>query len=577
MRRGWIIVGVIAALGGAAAYWVAGTEGRAVANQPAWRTAKVERGAIIAAVNSTGTINPLSTVVVGSQVSGQVLEILADFNAEVKAGQVLARLDPTQIRARLDGARADLANMRALRQVQDAQIEQGRSEVRRAAASRTDAVARLAQVEAQLGEAERVLGRQRELGSRGVVANAAIDTARSSVDSTRAQRDSARAQIASAEAAQASTAANLKVLEAQAGAIDAQILQREAVVRQIEVDLANTEIRSPVDGTVVQRQVELGQTVAASLQAPTLFLVAQDLRSMEIYANIDEADVGRVRPGQTVTFSVNAFPNRTFEGQVKLIRLGSQTIQNVVIYTAVIAFSNPRMELLPGMTATVRVITERRDETLKVPNAALRFRPQGEAPAHQQSSAPAASPFGPPAGMGGPGMGGAGMGGRGPGGGAGGGQGAGGQQMREFVDAVRTELRLDPAQRERIDGILRDSRQRFMALADPSLDRAQRVERARQIRDEIAGQMEAALTPEQRTAFAEIRARFSAERGAATQPGRVFVVDSDGKPKAVPLRLGVSDGAFTEVVSGELDAGREVIVGGGPSGAPAASRGFRMF
>jgi HlyD family secretion protein len=565
MRRWPFYLLSLAALGGAA-WWFAGPGTLAVAEQPSWRTAKVDRGDVVASVNATGSINPISTVVVGSQVSGQVLELLADFNTQVSEGQVLARLDPTQVKARLDGARADLANIRAQRLVQAAQIEQGKADVARAAAAKLDAVARLAQVEAQLADAERIHGRQRELGTRGITSQSQVDTARTSVESQRAARDSARAQIASAEASKQSIEAALKVTEAQLGAIEAQILQREAVVRQIEVDLANTEIKSPVVGTVVQRQVELGQTVAASLQAPTLFLVAQDLRSMEIYANVDEADVGRVRPDQVVTFTVNAYPNREFQGRVKLVRLGSQTIQNVVIYTTVISFENPRMELLPGMTATLRIISDRRQNVLRVPNAALRWRPPGIAADTQpQPSQPAANPFGPP------------QVGRPPGA-PGGPQQGGGRQMAEFVDSLKTELHLDAGQRDRVDAIVAEIRPQFAGLTDPSLDRNQRLERVRQIRAEMALRIEAVLSPEQRQTFADIRARYDGGRGiAGGQPGRVFVVAADGKAQAVPLRLGVTDGATTEVLSGALEPGREVIIGGGPPAAAGQSRGFRLF
>lgn len=565
MRRWPLYVLALAALGGGA-WWFAGPGTLAVADQPAWRLAKADRGDIIAAVNATGAINPISTVVVGSQVSGQVLEITADHNSQVEAGQVLARLDPTQVKARLDGARADLANVRAARMVQLAQIEQARSEINRAEAVRLDAVAKLAQVEAQLAEAERNLSRQRELGSRGTVAQAVIDTARANAESQRAGRESARAQIASAEASKRSIEAAVRVAEAQIGTIEAQIAQREAVVRQIEVDLANTEIRSPVRGTVVQRSVELGQTVAASLQTPTLFLVAQDLRSMEIYANVDEADVGRVRTGQPVTFTVNAYPGRDFRGEVKLVRLGSQTVQNVVIYTAVISFQNPRMELLPGMTATLRIITDRREDVVRVPNAALRWRPAGTAAERPQAAGPAANPFGPPTMRRGP-----------P---AGGGQQQGGRQIGEFVEALKTELALEPAQREQIDAIVAEARPQFRALMDPSIDRSQRVERIRTIRTEMGRRIEAALTEDQRKAFADIRARFDGSRGAdGGLPGRVFVVGADGKPQAVAVRTGVTDGAMTQIISGEIEPGREIIIGTGraPGASPAGPRGFRMF
>ncbi|MGQ3359042.1 MAG: efflux RND transporter periplasmic adaptor subunit [Phreatobacter sp.] len=568
MRR-WLFLFVLVSALGAGAWWFTGPGSLAVADQPAWRTARADRGDVVAAVNATGTINPISTVVVGSQVSGQVLEIIADYNSQVEAGQVLARLDPTQVKARLDGARADLANVRAARQVQLAQIEQARSEINRAEAVRLDATAKLAQVEAQLAEAERNFVRQRELGARGAVAQAVIDTARANAEGQRAGRDSARAQIASAEASKRSIEAALRVAEAQIGTIDAQIAQREAVVRQIEVDLANTEIRSPVKGTVVQRQVELGQSVAASLQAPTLFLVAQDLRSMEIYANVDEADVGRVRSGQAVTFSVNAYPGREFRGEVRLVRLGSQTVQNVVIYTAIISFQNPRMELMPGMTATLRVISDRREGVLRVPNAALRWRPAGTgAPERPAGPTPAANPFAPP----GPGM------GRGPGGG--GPQQGGGRQIGEFVETLKAELSLTAAQKDQLDAIVAEARPQFRSLMDPSMDRAQRVTRVREIRAEMGRKIAAILTEDQRKAFADISARFDGTRSAdGGMPGRVFVVGADGQPQAVALRLGITDGAVTEVISGELEPGRELIIGTGqgPGGAAPARRGFRMF
>ena len=217
--------------------------------------------------------------------------------------------------------------------------------------------------------------RQSELRSRGFAAEATAETARATRDAQAAALNSARAQVNSAKANILGLAADLQVAQANLSAVTAQIQQREAAVRQIEVDLQNSEIKSPVNGVVVQRNVELGATVAASLQAPTLFLIADDLARMEIAANIDETDVGRIKAGQRATFTVNAFPGRSFEGIVKMVRLGSQNVQNVVIYTTIISIDNPRRELLPGMTANLRVETERRDNVVRIPNAALRWRP----------------------------------------------------------------------------------------------------------------------------------------------------------------------------------------------------------
>jgi HlyD family secretion protein len=298
--------------------------------QNVFRLAKVDRGNIVAIVNATGTINPITTVIVGSQLSGQVVELLADYNDQVKAGQVVARLNSDQIRFRLDAAKADLDQMLATKAVQ----------------------------EAETAEAQRTFQRQATLRPSGATSEASFESARTKAE----------------------------VTQAQSKVLTAQIAQREAVMRQIEVDLHNTEIRSPVDGVVIQRNVELGQTVAASLQSPTIFSIADDLRRMEIAANIDETDVGRIRPGQKTKFTVNAYPGREFEGIVKQVRLGSQTVSNVVIYTAVVSIENPRMELLPGMTANLRIETDVREEVIRVPNAALRWRPAGAAADGSNSS-----------------------------------------------------------------------------------------------------------------------------------------------------------------------------------------------
>ncbi len=340
-----------------------------------YRLGKTDRGEIVATVNASGTINPTTTVIVGSQLSGQVVEILADYNSKVEASQVVARLNSDQIRARLDAARADLAQMRANREVQEGMVDKVRAETDKARATLADAEAQVARNEALLTDSERIFERQSELRTRGFAAEQVLDTARATRDAQRAALNSARAQVNSAKAAIAALAADLRVAQANVEAVKAQIAQREAAVRQIEVDLRNTDIRSPVSGVVVQRNVELGQTVAASLQAPELFRIADDLRHMEISVNVDETDVGRIKPGQRASFTVTAYPGRNFDGTVKQVRLGSQSVQNVVIYTTIVSIENPNLELLPGMTANLRIETERRENAVRIPNAALRWRP----------------------------------------------------------------------------------------------------------------------------------------------------------------------------------------------------------
>jgi HlyD family secretion protein len=387
------------------------------------------------------------------------------------------------------------------------------------------------------------------LQSRGFAATAALDTARAQRDAQRAAAAQARAALSGSIAQQQSLAADRKMAQAQLATVNAQILQKEAVVRQIEVDLRNTEIKSPVSGVIIQRNIELGQTVAASLQAPTLFLIADDLRRMEISANVDEADVGSVREGQRATFTVNAFPGRTFEGRVKQVRLGSQTVQNVVIYTAIISVENPRHELKPGMTANLRIETERRDDVVRIPNAALRWRPpvpQADTPAPTPLAVEPAAPRG---------------------GEAGGGR----RVMQDYIAAVRSELDLSSAQREKLDALLSEQRRGFGGLAaesDLAVRRAKFVEMRRGLEASIAE----LLTPEQQAKFRAIVDRFS-PTGAARegQAGRVYTLGSDGKPQQVTLRLGATDGGVTELMAGQLETGREVIIGGGPRG-PDASR-----
>jgi len=291
------------------------------ANAPSYKLATLDRGPIVSTVTATGTINPITTVIVGSQLSGQLVEILADYNDRVTAGQILARLNSDQIKFKRDAAKADLDQARATQVMQ----------------------------EAKLAEAELTLSRQVRLKPTGAVSDASYDAARTTATVAKAQ------------------------LEVNAARID----QMEAVLRQVEVDLANTNIRSPVDGVIIQRSVELGSTVAASLQSPTIFTIADDLRRMEIAVSIDETDVGRVKPGQRVAFSVSAYPGREFEGKVKHVRLGSQTVSNVVTYTGIVSIENPKMELLPGMTASVKIETDSRSDALLAPNAALRWKPAG--------------------------------------------------------------------------------------------------------------------------------------------------------------------------------------------------------
>jgi HlyD family secretion protein len=553
------LFGILAlALAGLVAAFVWNPTGGRAADVP-YRAAPADRGLITASVRATGTLNPVTTVLVGSQLSGQIVEILADYNSPVKAGQVVARLYSEQIKARRDAARADLEQGHADVAMRRAQMDRTRATRLRAEAALQDMLAQRDRTTAQLADARRNLERQKELVARGVGAQNALETAGTQTEVQKAALASSEAQIAAARAELNGLDADIALATAQLKSAEAVILQREAKLKDIEIDLERTDIRSPVDGVVVQRQIDLGQTVAASLNAPTLFTIAQDLREIDIYANIDEADVGRLKAGQQVSFTVNAYPNRMFAGTVRMVRLGAQTIQNVVTYTAVVGVDNRDMALLPGMTANLQIMTDERANALRVPNAALRFRPAGAAPTpNLPLPSPRLSTDGPR-------------------------EGRGGRPLQDLHERLARELRPTPEQSAAIERILADARSaardRQSGLSDE-----ERRGAMRQFRRDLAEKIAAVLDPERRARYLALAAE--GRRGAASDagtPGRVYVLGDDGAPVVVALRVGVTDGSYTEVLGGDLKEGDGVIIGGGPraqdAAEPASSRrrGPRLF
>ncbi len=329
--------------------------------KPQYFTSKVERGDIRDVVEATGTINAVITVQVGSQVSGTIQTLYADFNSRVHKGEVIARIDPSLFEGALLQAKADLENAKANLASAKANLEKAR-----ATAVQTKA------------DYERTLG----LAKEGVMSQQQLDLAKANADSAEAQVSAAQAQVTQAAAQQQ---------------------QKSAAVEVAQTNLNYTTIRSPIDGIVVARNVDVGQTVAASLQAPTLFTIAQDLTKMQVYVATDESDVGNIRPGQPATFKVDAFPKETFRGHVSQVRLNATTVQNVVTYTTVVDFDNPDMKLFPGMTAYVTIPVATAENAVKIPNGALRYKP--ELPGDQLAAlykkygvdAPAGRHTGPPA------------------------------------------------------------------------------------------------------------------------------------------------------------------------------------
>jgi HlyD family secretion protein len=512
---------------------------------PRFRTQAVSRGTVTAAISATGNLNAVITVLVGSQVSGQIRELFADFNSQVKRGQLIARIDPAIFEARVNQARAELEAVEAAVLNQRAQVERARAEVDNARAALAAAKAQTAKAAVLLADAARDLERKSGLFQRELIARSEQDSAQAAHDSAAAQVESAQAQEQALASAIRSAEAQARVVTAQLTAAEATVRQKRAALEQAQVDLAYTFIRAPVDGVVVSRNVDVGQTVAASLAAPTLFTIAQDLTKMQIDTNLDEADIGRIREGQRATFTVDSFPTETFTGQVVQIRKAPRTIQNVVTYNVVIGFDNADQKLLPGMTANVRVVVDVRPDVLRVPNAALRFRPPGEEP--PATGASAESPTSPPPAS------------------------AGGfPTMEQTRDRLTQALKLTEDQLKRLDPILEEMYGQFRGLA--RIPQEQRRAAAMRIREEGRQKMRALLTPEQQATFDQMPAGQAGRGGSGGRAGRIFVLDAAGRPQPLAVRLGISDGTYTELLGGDLKDGQEIIVGAAGGAIAPASR-----
>ncbi len=359
---------VLVPLGAGGFYWF-NANGRGAS----YRTTPVERGELLSTISATGTLNAVVTVQVGTQVSGTIQQLLVDFNSPVKKGMLIARIDPAIFEAKVKQAQADLEST-------NASVLNQRAAVARAQADLANAKANVVRQEVAVRDAKVKRDSRVRLFQEGGIAQEDRDSAQATYDSSVAQLEAAQAGVRSAQAA-------LEVAEAQLTSAQAQVRQKQAALDQAEVDLRNTFIRAPVDGIVVSRNVDVGQTVAASLQAPTLFLIAQDLTKMQVDTNVDEADIGRVALEQEATFTVDSYPGQTFGGRVTQIRQAPQVIQNVVTYNTVVGVANPDLKLKPGMTANVKLLVARRDNALLVPNAAFRVRLDGVGGGSGQRSA----------------------------------------------------------------------------------------------------------------------------------------------------------------------------------------------
>ena len=555
MKRAIIVLVLLAVVAAGAGYWYFNRARVEVAVN----SVPVTRGDIIDSVGATGTVQAVTTVQVGSQVSGNIEWLGADFNSIVKKGQVVARLDPSLF---------------------DAQLQQVQANLIQARANLTRANSELDRTKVQLTDAQQKFARAKELSSQRLIAQSDLDSAKIAVDTMAAGVASQQASVVQSQAA---------------------VTQAQASVNQSQVNRDHTVILAPIDGIVTQRSVDVGQTVAASMSAPTLFVIAADLTEMQVNANIDEADVGRIRPGQHVTFRVDAYPTDNFEGTVTQIRLQPVVVQNVTTYGTVITVPNKQLKLKPGMTANVKIEIAKRTNTLRIPNAALRFRPttemftafkqepppeltafggagggrggRGGAPAGAEPAAAPAPPAPTPAPKasasargeagelrrdlagaasgreGGPAEGRGERGGRGGGGGFGGGGGRGGPGGggQEFQGRMLERLKSMPA----------DEQAQFLARMK---ERGGDTSALDALMTPTAAAPRAGATRPAATAQAQTIDALFAPLPPVMSRGRAWSFTA-GQLKIINLRLGISDGTSTELLSDELQENAEVVTG----------------
>ena len=454
-----------------------------------FQTQALSRGDIESIVNTAGTISPTVTVQVGSEVSGLISEMTADFNSQVTAGQVLARIDDRDIRVQLRQREADLESAKA---------------------NLLQAQASLINAETQLQFSRNEYARVESLFERNLVSQADVERANNSVRSAEAGLEQAKSNIVSS---------------------NASILQREAQLEQTQIDLERTYIRSPVDGVVLNRLVDLGQAVSANQSIPTLFEVAQDLSAMQIEASIDEADIGKIAEGMAVRFRVDAYPARNFTGEIAQVRKAATTSSNVVTYKVIIAANNPGEILLPGMTANVDIILGRKTDVLRAPNAALRFRPP-------ESSIPEQSAQ----------------------------QGGNGQDPTARVDQLAASLELNSEQRNAIRKIFEDQAEAMREMADANAGGFGGFNRSAManIRTRMDNETKLALTDQQYATYQAQQRQAGGGRGGngggqQMSPGEIWILNDRGELELISLRTGLADAEYTEIVTDRLDAGDEVI------------------
>ncbi len=344
-----------------------------------FRTAAVTRDNIQETVTATGTLQAVTQISVGSQISGRIQDIYVDYNSKVKKGQLIALIDPRNYESALTQAKATLTSAQADEKSAEASLESAKADVAQTQASILSSQADAQKAKAQLDNSLKTLNRYKQLREKDLVSQSELDGVQTDYESYQASHDASKAQISSVKAQLTASKAKVRSAEIQILSAKASISHARAALDQAQLNLSYTRIVAPVNGTIISKEVEVGQTVAASLSAPTLFIIAEDLSKMQVMASIDEADVGKVSEQQKTSFTVDAYSDKSFKGIVRQVRFEPVTTSNVVTYQGIIEVDNPNLELRPGMTANITFIVAERDNVMRVPNSALRFKMEKDA------------------------------------------------------------------------------------------------------------------------------------------------------------------------------------------------------
>ncbi|MFH1103088.1 MAG: efflux RND transporter periplasmic adaptor subunit [Pseudomonadota bacterium] len=530
-----LIIGVLVVVGAAVGLLVKGKVVKNKTGQTPYRLVKLEKRDMVQRISCSGELSAVVTVEVGSEISGLIKELLADYNSRVKHGEIIARLDPESYKTLVRQAEAELALAKAKLLTQNATLERCQADLENVRSLLIAAHAQTAKAKAVVENAKRDFERKEALVNQDFISRNDFDAAQTAYAEARAQMEQSQAEENAGMSKVASSKASLTMAAAQIKEAEAQIQLKVAELDKRLVDLDRTVIRSPVDGVVIDRNVDVGQTVAASLQAPILFTIAQDLGKMQVSASVDEADIGRIRMDQVARFAVDAFANRKFEGRVTQIRKAGKTVQNVVTYKAIISVDNPDLSLMPGMTADVEIEVFRKNQVLAVPSTALRYKPPDAGQNEGRDGQPSANSMNQDEVQTGSGS---------------------SPNPEERVRRLSESLSLTSEQQECLKDIFKKTGEKIKSARESGSFNPGAMRD--QIRKESQNAIIKMLTPEQKQCYEQLIGGRDQDR---SQKGVVWRLDPSGHPAPIHVMIGMSDGTYTEISGSGVEQGMEVIAG----------------